>query len=145
MTAPLSQLERLEAEATSGEWTVNPFYAGIVSDRFGKDGDFLPIALMLWPTDERTEAETYANAALIVALRNALPSLLSTTRTQASDLERMRVVVATSADLLEQYASFIREDVKADDLERHPYLPLIESTVEDARAALSLNGETGRG
>jgi hypothetical protein len=31
-----------------------------------------------------------------------------------------------AADLLEQYAEYIRTSVKADDLERHPYLPLIE-------------------
>ncbi len=37
--------------------------------------------------------------------------------------------VATAVELLEQYAGFIRGDVKADDLERHPYLPLIEQTI----------------
>jgi hypothetical protein len=39
-----------------------------------------------------------------------------------------------AADLLEQYAGFIRSDVKADDLERHPYLPLIEQVVADLRS-----------
>jgi len=41
--------------------------------------------------------------------------------------------LSTAAYLLEQYAKFIRNDVKADDLERHPYLPLIEQTIADLR------------
>jgi len=42
-----------------------------------------------------------------------------------------------AADLLEHYADFIRREVKADDLERHPYLPLIEQTAADLRAAIA--------
>ena len=42
-----------------------------------------------------------------------------------------------AADFLEQYANFIRT-VKADDLELHPYLPAIEQTVQDLRAAIEL-------
>lgn len=42
-----------------------------------------------------------------------------------------------SADLLDQYADFIRRDVKAGDLERHPYLPSIEEVVSDLRAILA--------
>lgn len=41
-----------------------------------------------------------------------------------------------AADILDQYASFIRTDVKADDLERHPYVPQIEQCADDLRAAL---------
>lgn len=41
-----------------------------------------------------------------------------------------------AADLLEQYAEFIRS-VKADDLERHPYLPLVEDCIRGLRAALA--------
>lgn len=41
-----------------------------------------------------------------------------------------------AADILEQYAEYIRT-VKADDLERHPYLPLIEDTAAQLRAAIA--------
>lgn len=47
-------------------------------------------------------------------------------------------VAPDAAYLLEQYAQFIRDDVKADDLERHPYLPLIEATAADLRATIAL-------
>lgn len=40
-----------------------------------------------------------------------------------------------AVDILKTYADFIRNDVRADDLERHPYLPHIEQTIEDLRAA----------
>jgi hypothetical protein len=56
-----------EASFTPGPWAVSPFRAQVICDRFGKDGDFLPVAQMLWPTDERTEAETYANGRLMAA------------------------------------------------------------------------------
>lgn len=41
-----------------------------------------------------------------------------------------------AADLLEHYADFIRT-VKADDLERHPYLPEIERVAAELRAAIT--------
>lgn len=41
-----------------------------------------------------------------------------------------------AADILEQYAEYVRT-VKADELERHPYLPLIEETAADLRAAIA--------
>lgn len=40
-----------------------------------------------------------------------------------------------AVDILKTYADFIRNDVRADDFERHPYLPHIEQTIEDLRAA----------
>lgn len=47
-----------------------------------------------------------------------------------------------AADILEHYAEYIRT-VKADELERHPYLPLIEDTAAKLRAAITaaLGGE----
>jgi hypothetical protein len=39
-----------------------------------------------------------------------------------------------AADLLDQYAGYIRT-VKADELERHPYLPHVEQVAEDLRAS----------
>jgi len=63
--------------------------------------------------------ESQANARLIAAA----PSLLGP--------------APNAADFLEQYANYIRT-VKADDLELHPYLPAIEQTVQDLRAAIEL-------
>ena len=40
-----------------------------------------------------------------------------------------------AVDILKTYADFIRNDVRADDFERHLYLPHIEQTIEDLRAA----------
>jgi len=42
-------------------------------------------------------------------------------------------VTSHAADMLDQYASFIRNDVKADDFERHPYVPEIEETAQALR------------
>jgi hypothetical protein len=42
-----------------------------------------------------------------------------------------------AADLLERYAEYIRSSVKADDLERHPYLPSIEDAARGLRAAIA--------
>lgn len=56
-----------DTKHTAGPWLVSPFKAVVTTGEFGNDGDFLPVAAMLWPTDERTEAETYANAHLISA------------------------------------------------------------------------------
>ena len=52
---------------TPGPWMVNPFNAQVDSSERGKDGELLPICQMLWPTDERDEATTTANARLIAA------------------------------------------------------------------------------
>lgn len=38
-------------------------------------------------------------------------------------------------DILTTYVDFIRNEVRADDFERHPYVPHIEQTIEDLRAA----------
>ncbi|NYD88794.1 hypothetical protein HD841_000563 [Sphingomonas melonis] len=47
---------------TLGRWVVNPFTARI--DVPGRDA---PICALLWPTDLRSENETFANARLIAA------------------------------------------------------------------------------
>jgi hypothetical protein len=55
------------AQFTSGPWAVNPFRARVDCGTESKIGGLLPVCEMLWPTDERTEAETKANAHLIAA------------------------------------------------------------------------------
>jgi hypothetical protein len=97
----VEQLRELLAKATPGEWTVSPFRAWVVSDKFGNDGDFLPICAMLWPTDERTEAETYANAELITETRRALPHLLdriAALEARVATAERERDEATMAAD-----------------------------------------------
>ena len=50
---------------TPGPWIVNPFCAQVDCSAVSAKGGLLPVAQMLWPTDERSEAETEANARLI--------------------------------------------------------------------------------
>lgn len=50
---------------TPGPWAVNPINAQV--DAF-KDGEPIPVCRLLWPTTERSEAETEANAARCAAL-----------------------------------------------------------------------------
>ena len=57
----------MTAPGTKGPWIVNPFNAQVDCSVIGKDGNLLPVCQMLWPTDERSEAETEANAHLAAA------------------------------------------------------------------------------
>lgn len=57
---------------SAGPWAVNPFNAQV--DAF-KDGRPLPVCQLLWPTDERSEAETQANARLIAEAPDMLAML----------------------------------------------------------------------
>lgn len=56
-----------ETQFTPGPWIVNPFVAQIDCEKISDKGGLLPVCQMLWPTDERTEAETEATAHLIAA------------------------------------------------------------------------------
>lgn len=60
---------------TPGPWTVNPFCAQVESASLTAEGGLLPVARLLWPTDDRTEAETEANARLIAAAPEMLEAL----------------------------------------------------------------------
>jgi hypothetical protein len=55
----------MKRKFTAGPWAVNPFVAQV--DAFGSDGRPLAVCQLLWPTDERSEAETEANGHLIAA------------------------------------------------------------------------------
>jgi len=90
-TLNLARLEKLLAEATPGPWLVSPVEAWVEIP-----GEDAPICAMLWPTDLRSEGETYANAGLIALARTALPHLLS----RISELESaLRGVKAEAIDI----------------------------------------------
>src|SRR5690606_12268785 len=53
----LQELRRIAEAATPGPWAVNPFKATV-----DEMPSMLPICGLLWPTEERTEEQTFANA-----------------------------------------------------------------------------------
>jgi hypothetical protein len=55
----------------------------------------------------------------------------------STDDERLREALKATTARCAQYADFIRDEVKADDLERHPYLPQLDDEVAEALAALA--------
>lgn len=65
----ISELRRLEAEATPGPWEITPCW-----DILGNTDHGNGMVCQITPDVPYTEAE--ANAALIVAIRNTLPELL---------------------------------------------------------------------
>ena len=65
----LHHLAELARGATPGIRAVHPALAQV--DEF-IDGEPVPLCRMLWPTEDRTEDQTYANARLIAACHPAL-------------------------------------------------------------------------
>src|SRR5690606_403285 len=53
----LEELRRIAEAATPGPWAVNPFKATV-----DEMPSMLPICGLLWPTEERTEEQSFANA-----------------------------------------------------------------------------------
>ena len=56
---------------------VNPISAQVDCQIASRKGGLLPVAQMLWPTDERSEAETEANARLIASAPDLLAACQS--------------------------------------------------------------------
>ena len=57
-----------------------------------------------------------------------------------TDLSTLAASLSEAVDILDQYATFVREWVKSDDLGMHPYLPMIEQVRDSLRAHLERNG-----
>lgn len=68
------------AKFTDGPWIVHPMVARVDCQKLSEKGGLLPVCQMLWPTDERSEDETEANAHLIASapdLYEALQQIVS--------------------------------------------------------------------
>jgi hypothetical protein len=84
----------MSAAHTPGPWAVNPFVAQV--DAFDS-GEPLPVCQLLWPTDQRTEDQTFANGNLIAAapelyeaLDEALGLILDAYQLQTYDAEAVK-------------------------------------------------------
>ncbi|NNM75011.1 hypothetical protein [Enterovirga aerilata] len=66
-------MTEIATKHTPKPWAINPMVVQI--DAMNGDGYIVPVCQMLWPTDERSEAETYANARLIAAAPDLLDAL----------------------------------------------------------------------
>lgn len=64
-------------------------------------------------------------------------------RTQPDPAKLVETLEATT-EMCVQYAGYIRDHVKSDDLELHPYLPSLEQSIEDGQAALAAWKGTGQ-
>ena len=75
---------------TPAPWIVHPFNARVDCQKISDKGGLLPVCQMLWPTDERTEQETEANARLIAAAPALYEALVEARLSVAADLEEAR-------------------------------------------------------
>lgn len=101
MTDNLEELERLLAKATPGEWVFDETVTTQVDLPCVSDQFRLIVAEML--DDGRTVEECEHNAALIVALRNAAPSLIATAR----EVEGLRAEVARLREDAERWQALL--------------------------------------
>lgn len=74
-------------------WAVNPFRAQIDCSAPSYKGGLLPVAQMLWPTDERSEAETAELAEFIVRAVNSHYQLVEALESATVALEEASKVL----------------------------------------------------
>lgn len=97
------------SKSTPGPWAVNPYNARVDCAVESKIGGLLPVCQLLWPTDERSEAETEANARLIAAA----PVLLEQHESANVDLYLLRRAIEEGdpkAELLLRVDDIIRRN-----------------------------------
>jgi hypothetical protein len=90
--------------------------------------------------EEGPYAEVDLPPEAIVELRAALSTRSEGQVTEAHHAELVEAL-NDALCILVHYDAYIRYQVKADDLERHPYLPEVESVLETANALLAKIGE----
>lgn len=106
MSIDIQQLSELERKATPGPWYPKPATYGWdvwgnLDD--GTDGWIGPVKRVISPHSSihsaqdicRDSDETEANAALIVAMRNALPALLASLASKDAEIERLKTLTET--------------------------------------------------
>lgn len=84
----LEELRRIAEAATPGPWAVNPFKATV-----DEMPSMLPICGLLWPTDQRTEEQTLANATHIATFD---PTTVIAILDEIERLRREREVLAAA-------------------------------------------------
>jgi len=82
----LAELRRIAEAASPGPWAVNPFKATV-----DEMPSMLPICGLLWPTDQRTEEQTLANATHIATFD---PATVIAILDEIERLRREREVLA---------------------------------------------------
>lgn len=111
-----------KAQHTPGPWHF--------SRNSGADGiapvDILPFRV---ESEDWVLAELYGDCFVLKASAEANARLIAAA-------PELLAPAPEAAHILEQYAEYIRS-VKADELERHPYLPEIERVAAELRAAIS--------
>lgn len=99
---PIDQIAELVSRATKGPWAVHPAVAQV--DAFDiNTGNPLAVCEMLWPTDERTEAEAEANAALIALAPEMAARLIAA----EGRLERIRAITSRPHQPLDAWLEIV--------------------------------------
>jgi predicted RNase H-like HicB family nuclease len=137
MTDTIEELERLLAAATEGPWKISEHAVrGDICINAGRGGwAFEMYAMLDTHPDERAEMCLRSDAALIVALRNAAPSLLATLKAVTAERDDLAEALAEAASELQVCFEALGEF--ANTLSREPYeANRAYSAMSDARKAL---------
>ena len=98
------------AKHTKGPWAVDPVRAQVVCQKLDRFGGPCPVAQMLWPTPERGQEETYANATLISRAPDMITFIGDIARMTAdSDPDAISVEHDDDSEVLERLILKARE------------------------------------